>query len=166
MRNSMRVLFAAILIAGSLPVAAASATSAGMQLVAITTTCAITPGTETIDENGLLQIRGQVNSDVFETKDGIWAYATILVNATIDPATGDGHIAGSFRVSPVDSTGDFLGHYSGSLSATSFNIEARGTGNGDLAGLSLRARVRGIPAHPGVPPCDPLVVGRALISIS
>ena len=122
--------------------------------VATATTCDIAPGSEEINGQGLVQIRGRTFTDLVEsTEPAVAGTNRPTLDLDVDPSRGDGSVRGRFVLSPSLSGGAWEGELAGSIEGGSVRARGLARGTGRLSGAVLQVEFRQIPKHPGAPPC-------------
>lgn len=110
------------------------------------TVCTIPdPGKQWVSGDGILHVRGQVRHDRVVPNPGqgdprVNGFADLTANLDLDLATGDGTLAGSVQVTPLDPVyhgASFVGHFNAKLTAGLAIGRADAQGIGDFDGLKL-----------------------------
>jgi len=109
------------------------------------TVCTIVvPGEQWVSGNGILHVRGQVRHDRVVPNPGqgdprVNGWADLTADLEMDLATGDGSLAGSLQVTPIDPSyhGSFVGHFTAKLTGGLAVGRADAQGVGEFDGLKL-----------------------------
>ena len=147
-RIAKSVTLAVVLaVAASVGVRRVSADQPRVSLVDATeTVCTIpVPGKQWVSGDGILHVRGQVRHDRVRPNPGqgdprIDGFADLTADLEMDLATGDGSLAGSVQVTPLDPAyhgSSFVGHFTAKLTGGLAVGRADAQGNGDFDGLKL-----------------------------
>lgn len=125
--------------------------------VATATTCNVSPGSEELTPQGVVQIRGREFTDLVESTEPYVAGTNRpTLNVDFNPSNGDGQLRGTFALSPKDLGGAWEGELTGRFESGLVRAVGLARGTGRLAGAVLHVEFRQVPQLAGTPPCpDP-----------
>jgi hypothetical protein len=114
-----------------------------------------TPGEQWVSEEGIVHIRGQINTaQVVSTDARANGINVVTINLNIDPATGNGTGHGQFILDVDGMDGAWEGTFVGWLTYGVFSGRIIGHGTGDLAGQKVKSNfqqtAQGVYAHTGI----------------
>jgi hypothetical protein len=125
------------------------------RFTATATTCAVAPGTERMDDSGVLHVKDRVFSDIVESPDErIAGVNEPTLSMDINTRTGEAVLNGRFALVPSAKSGSWEGELHGSI-ADDGMVRAFGLaqGQGEFEGLLLRVDFRQVEKLATPAPC-------------
>ena len=166
-RFTMPLLAATLAVAMAAP---ALATAAKTEVTGVETICDVVPGDSWVSD-GILHARGDIFTTIVQSDDVLLdGVNTVVFNANINLATGDGTGHGTFSLALNAVNGTWEGSFTLKFSGGLFTGRAVGHGTGDLAGQQFKVQLSQFFADLTDPtlPCPPVsglqdsVVGHVL----